>query len=421
MRPSPPVTELPRYPVVGGVALLAVGVTVAWWMKVDISPLFASPMIRRGEWWRLLTCILPHGGILHLAFDVYWLWVFGTLVEEQFGPLWTALLITLFGFGSSAFEFAFLDGGIGLSGVGYGLFGMLWILAVYDARFREAVDRSTVQLFVVWFFLCIVTTVTEIMPIANVAHGVGALLGIGVGYAIAKPPVRVAAAAGVVAVLCFGAWAATEGRPTVNLSSRNGYEEAKWGYDALAKGDNTNAVRWLRDATRYRPNIAAFWFDLGIGYENLKKYPDAVSAYRRAAELGDSSAAYYVGTLYERGGEEVQQDGSQAAYWYHKAANSDDPEELNNIAWEFATSKDPAVRNPSAALELARKTVDMEKDKPDPEHLDTLAEALYVNQRYQEAVELEKKALTLANDKDKPVLTDSLHRFQDALTHSQAR
>src|SRR5437763_10942122 len=96
MRTAPKLTEAPRYPVIAGTALLSIGVTIAWWAKIDISPLLPSAMIRRGELWRLVTAIFPHLGILHLAFNVYWLWVFGTLVEEVYGHLKTMALILLF-------------------------------------------------------------------------------------------------------------------------------------------------------------------------------------------------------------------------------------------------------------------------------------------------------------------------------------
>jgi len=81
---------------------MATGVTLAWWLRLDVSPLFESAMIRRGETWRLVTSILPHAGILHLAFNLYWLWVFGTLIEEVYGHLKTAALIVLFAFTSGA-------------------------------------------------------------------------------------------------------------------------------------------------------------------------------------------------------------------------------------------------------------------------------------------------------------------------------
>ena len=134
-------------------------------------------MIRRGELWRLVTCMFPHGGVLHLLFNVYWLWVFGTLIEEVYGHAKTLALIILFAFGSGPLEFAFTVGGIGLSGVVYGLFGLLWVVSRHDDRFHEAVDERTIQLFIIWFFVCIATTWFGIFPVANVAHGAGLVLG----------------------------------------------------------------------------------------------------------------------------------------------------------------------------------------------------------------------------------------------------
>jgi len=86
---------------------LAVGITIAWWAKVDISPLFDSAEIRRGQLWRLFTAIFPHLDILHLAFNLYWLWILGTHVEEVYGHAKTAMLIALLAVGSSSLDFAF--------------------------------------------------------------------------------------------------------------------------------------------------------------------------------------------------------------------------------------------------------------------------------------------------------------------------
>ena len=38
---------------------------------------------------RLLTSALPHGGIVHLLFNVIWLWIFGTAIEAVWGPVRT--------------------------------------------------------------------------------------------------------------------------------------------------------------------------------------------------------------------------------------------------------------------------------------------------------------------------------------------
>src|SRR5882762_7986889 len=112
MRQPPKLLEFFHYPVTAGTALLAIGVTIAWMAGVDVSSLFESALIAHGEPWRLVTSIFPHVSIFHLFFNLYWLWVFGTLVEEIYGHGKTAALFFLFAVGSGALEYAFSDGGV---------------------------------------------------------------------------------------------------------------------------------------------------------------------------------------------------------------------------------------------------------------------------------------------------------------------
>jgi hypothetical protein len=249
-------------------------------------------MIRRGQLWRLVTSMFPHTDVLHLAFNLYWLWVFGTLVEQVYGHLRTAALIVLFALVSGSLEFAFAVGGVGLSGVGYGLFGLLWILSSRDDRFHDAVDSRTVQLFVGWFVFCVVTTVLKIFPVANIAHAAGAAVGILTGIAIVIPGRRVPATAAIAALLLFGLWGSTLGRPSFNLSGKAGYEEGQWGYDALRAGRDKEAAHWLGDAVIYQPRIPVYWFDLGIAYQRLGDTKEAQAAYQRAHQLEPSNAEY---------------------------------------------------------------------------------------------------------------------------------
>jgi hypothetical protein len=227
-----------------------------------------------------------------LAFNLYWLWVFGTIVEQVFGHLRTAALIALFALGSSSLEFAFGLGGVGLSGVGYGLFGLLWVLSRRDDRFRDAVDWRTVQLFVIWFFFCIVASAMHIFAVGNIAHGAGAGFGILVGVAIVLPRRRTLINAGIGVLLVFGLWGATFGRPRINLSGKAGYEEAKWGYDALSANRNKEALHWLGDSVCYQPKQPIYWFNLGIAYQRLNDKSKAKAAYQRAQELEPANAEY---------------------------------------------------------------------------------------------------------------------------------
>jgi membrane associated rhomboid family serine protease len=285
-------TEIPKYPVIVAVSIVAVGITVAWYSGVNLSFLFESGDIRRGQFWRLLTSVFPHLGLLHLVFNLYWLWILGTVVERAFGHAKTALLLAFFAIGSNSLDFAFDRSGVGLSGVGYGLFGLLWILSERDERFKGAIDKRTVDLFISWFFICIVTTLTHIFVVANVAHAAGAVLGVLIGFAIANPTRRLAYGASALTLLLFGLWGSTLGRPMVNLSGKVGYEEARWGYDALREGRTEGAIRWLKDAVKLQPKSATNWFNLGIAYQRANDLPAAIAAYGRAHDLDPQNPEY---------------------------------------------------------------------------------------------------------------------------------
>lgn len=418
MRSALNISEVPRYPIIAGTCLLAILVSLFWWANNDISPLFESAMIRRGELWRLLTSIFPHVGVLHLIFNVYWLWVFGSLVEETYGHLRTVALIVLFAAIPNAFEFALLDGGVGLSGVGYGLFGLVWVLSRKDARFADAMDSKTVQLFVGWFFLCIVMTLTKIMEVANIAHGVGAVTGVLTGFAINLPQRRVQAAGAISVLLLAGLWGSTVGRPRVNLSKTAGSEEGHLGYAALLANNDKDAVRWFQDAVAYRSPDPLVWYDLGVAYERVGNHGGAATAYRTAAAQGDAAAQYVLGSLYLTGKDGFPKDYHAALDWCRKAAAQNDPDALNALAWEYATSSDPTVRDPKAALEYASRVADIEKDKPVPNHLDTLAEAYFVNGQYEQAIKNEQQAIALSKDENKGYFEASLKRYERALGDS---
>jgi len=274
--------------------LLALIATAAAWLKADITPLLADAHVAHGQLWRLLTSALVHADAVHLTLNLAFLWTFGTIVEEHFGAGRTFALFGLLAIGSGAAEFALLDGGIGLSGVGYGLVGMLMVLENRDPlRFEHAVGPRVASVLFGFFFVCVGLTITGVYPVANVAHAAGAGLGALLALAITFMHLhRTHAYAGVgivtVALLVF----ATLARPLVNVSPRRGTEEAFLGYQALLKNDDRSAAWWFRDATVARPENADYWFNRGVAEARLEHADRALHAYQRAAELSPANANY---------------------------------------------------------------------------------------------------------------------------------
>ena len=138
---------------------------------------FAS--IRAGQLWRLITPVFVHLTIMHLVFNMYGLYIFGSQIEDRKGTFFFGLLVlalaVLSNIGQAVFEnpFAF-----GMSGVAYGLFGYVWIQSHLNPSSGLFVTPSTVVIWVAWFFLC---WTGWLGPIANSAHGVGLATGMLVG------------------------------------------------------------------------------------------------------------------------------------------------------------------------------------------------------------------------------------------------
>ena len=82
------------------------------------------------EWYRLFTVALTHGGLMHLAFNMYSLYLLGTPIEYAFGKnkflaIFTISLLT--GSLASVFLNTSNHASVGASGAIFGLFGALLI------------------------------------------------------------------------------------------------------------------------------------------------------------------------------------------------------------------------------------------------------------------------------------------------------
>ena len=134
------------------------------------------PEIMHGQVWRLLTPIFIHFGLVHLLFNMMWLKDLGTAIEQRLGVRTLLALVVATGVLSNLGQCIF-DGPLfgGMSGVVYGLFGFIWMMAHFDPASGFRMPKNTVILMVGWFFLCITGAIG---PVGNFSHGVG--LGVGV-------------------------------------------------------------------------------------------------------------------------------------------------------------------------------------------------------------------------------------------------
>ncbi len=141
-------------------------------------------LVADGEWWRLLTAIFLHIGLLHLAFNTLALLVFGGLIEEAFGSARMVALYLVTGFAASVTSFTFGSPLIAAAGASGAIFGMLGAWLAYNLRRRSlSMARANMQsaLFLIGINLVFGFTVPGI---DNLAHIGGLVSGVAAGFAV---------------------------------------------------------------------------------------------------------------------------------------------------------------------------------------------------------------------------------------------
>ena len=136
--------------------------------------------VRSGQVWRLVTPIFLHLGFIHLLFNMLWMSDLGNMIERRHGSLRLLGFVCLLAVPSNILQFLFTGPTFGgMSGVVYGLLGYLWIRSKTDPFYEIHLRRNTIVMMGIWFVLCIVMPE---MHVANVAHAVGAVVGMASGY-----------------------------------------------------------------------------------------------------------------------------------------------------------------------------------------------------------------------------------------------
>lgn len=137
--------------------------------------------IREGQVWRLVSPIFLHFGWPHILFNSWATIIEGTLIESRRGTLRFAILVLVSAILSNIGQFLWMErfGRLhvfgGLSGVGYALFGYLWIKGRYEPEQGMILHQNTVVMMFAWLFLCMTGALG---PIGNAAHVVGLLVGV---------------------------------------------------------------------------------------------------------------------------------------------------------------------------------------------------------------------------------------------------
>ncbi len=154
--------------------------------------LYGAAVLQQGEWYRIVTGAFLHGGLAHIALNMFALYQLGTFVEAALGP-WRMLVVysvALAGGGLAVVYFDPHNPTVGASGAIFGLFGALIAIGLRLGQRGRSLIAQTVPILVINLVF------TFAVPFISKAGHVGGLLsGFVAGFVIfamqRRPPAPV--------------------------------------------------------------------------------------------------------------------------------------------------------------------------------------------------------------------------------------
>lgn len=131
-------------------------------------------LVMKGDIYRLFTCAFLHGNIIHLAINMYSLWIIGSQVETFVGKFKFTIIYILSTLMASLFSVIFLKNGMSVGASG-AIFGLLGAFLYFGYHYRLYLSNALTTQIIPIVILNLILGFT-ITGIDNAAH-IGGLIG----------------------------------------------------------------------------------------------------------------------------------------------------------------------------------------------------------------------------------------------------
>jgi protein O-mannosyl-transferase len=190
------------------------------------------------------------------------------------------------------------------------------------------------------------------------------------------------------------------------VTVNNDVAENNLGIVFLRQGKVDEAISLLQAAVDLRPDNSPAQENLAKALLQKGQVADALIHYRKLLELQPDNIEVHniVGTVLTQQGRV-----SEGVDEWQKVLGiqPDNGNAMSNLAWVFATSPDPSLRNGAKAVELAERALRVSAGRI-PILFRTLAAAYAESGRFSEAIQTAQQGIDLANSQGNPGLATEL-------------
>lgn len=244
-----------------------------------------NPLIIEGQWWRFITPIFLHIGIIHLLMNSLALYYLGPTIERIYGRIRFLIIYLIAGFTGTLASFLFSSSvSAGASGAIFGCFGaLLYLGAVYPKLFFRTMGTNVIVVIVI--NLIFGYSVSGIDNFGHIGGLVGGFLAAAIVHFPKKKrlPVQLGAFVFTLAIsigaLIMGFHGGNYSTPDV----MNTLAQQK-----IGEGNYDSAYKLLNDYVSKGKGNAVTYFQLSYTEIQLKKYPEAKEHLLQAIKMEPS-------------------------------------------------------------------------------------------------------------------------------------
>ena len=123
-------------------------------------------LINNGQPWRLITCTFLHGGLAHIAFNMYALKIIGSEVEYVYGKIKYIVIYLISSLGGSIFSYLFNANSISVGASG-AIFGLLGAMIIFGIRHKNKIGKA----YIINLFKVLLINIFIGVTLSNIDNG----------------------------------------------------------------------------------------------------------------------------------------------------------------------------------------------------------------------------------------------------------